>query len=499
MSTDAVPLARATLHYLATLTGQGYSPATVRLYRENLAQFAAFLGGEPTLADLTLERALHYQQHLQRRPPKATPLGRRATAGLSPYTIHQHGRALRSFASWLWRHGYLEGNRLADFHPGRLPEREVEPLSPAEQQRVLAAMDQDTYADARGRAVVLTLLDSGVRASELCGLTLDGVDLESGEVRVRRGKGGKDRHVAVGMRTLAALHVYVYRYRPPPALPALGEPVFLTQDGYPLTRGSMYCCIRRLRARRGGPPGRGRPAGRPRQSPPDPRLRPRPRRPGQDRQHRCRRAGALRGRGAAPAAPLAQRRRPGPPDPQSPAAPAGQGPCGRATAAPPRPLPPGPGLRPRGRGADRGPGASRPPAGGPRAGRAGPARSRRLVAQRAGDRARGRRHFAGQSARTRRLHSPAGRRPRRGGPFNRDSGARRGRRSCWGGGAQVRAALYMAALTATRVNPTLRACYQRLVTAGKPPNVALIACMRKLLVLCNALCKHQSTWDPTMA
>ena len=84
-------------------------------------------------------------------------------------------------------------------------------------------------------------------------------------------------------------------------------------------------------------------------------------------------------------------------------------------------------------------------------------------------------------------------------PFNRDSGAWRGRRSCWGGRAQVRAALYMAALTATRVNPTLRACYQRLIAAGKPPKVALVACMRKLLGLCNALCKSQTTWDPTMA
>ncbi len=84
-------------------------------------------------------------------------------------------------------------------------------------------------------------------------------------------------------------------------------------------------------------------------------------------------------------------------------------------------------------------------------------------------------------------------------PFNRDSGAWRGRRSCWGGRAQVRAALYMAALTATRVNPTLRACYQRLIATGKPSKVALVACMRKLLVLCNALCKHRTTWDPTMA
>ena len=77
-------------------------------------------------------------------------------------------------------------------------------------------------------------------------------------------------------------------------------------------------------------------------------------------------------------------------------------------------------------------------------------------------------------------------------PFNRDSGA-------WRGRAQIRAALYMAALTATRVNPTLHACYQHLIAAGKPPKVALVACMRKILVLCNALCRHQTTWDSTMA
>ena len=110
-----------------------------------------------------------------------------------------------------------------------------------------------TDADARGRVMVLTLLDSGARSSELCGLSLDGLDLETGEVRVQRGKGGKDRHVAVGMRTLAALHVYAYRYRPVPALPALGEPLFVTQEGYPMTRGSLYLCIRRLRARCGIP------------------------------------------------------------------------------------------------------------------------------------------------------------------------------------------------------------------------------------------------------
>ena len=56
----------------------------------------------------------------------------------------------------------------------------------------------------------------------------------------------------------------------------------------------------------------------------------------------------------------------------------------------------------------------------------------------------------------------------------------------------------MATLTAVRRNPHLQACYQRLVDAGKPLKVALVACLRKLLVLCNALCHKQTTWDPTM-
>lgn len=80
-------------------------------------------------------------------------------------------------------------------------------------------------------------------------------------------------------------------------------------------------------------------------------------------------------------------------------------------------------------------------------------------------------------------------------PLNRDSGTLRGRRAIWGGRATVRAVLYMAALVAKRFNPVIRDFYQRLVNAGKPPKVALVACMRKLLTILNSMIKHKTRWS----
>lgn len=79
-------------------------------------------------------------------------------------------------------------------------------------------------------------------------------------------------------------------------------------------------------------------------------------------------------------------------------------------------------------------------------------------------------------------------------PFNRDSGQSRGKREVWGGRAPVRAALYMGALLATRHNPILKEFYERLLAAGKPKKVALVACMRKLLSILNAMMRDRVPW-----
>jgi transposase len=81
-------------------------------------------------------------------------------------------------------------------------------------------------------------------------------------------------------------------------------------------------------------------------------------------------------------------------------------------------------------------------------------------------------------------------------PLNRDSGTLRGKRLVYGGRAPVRAVLYMAALVASKCNPVIRAFYQRLRAAGKPAKVALTACMRKLLIILNAIARSEAPWQP---
>lgn len=83
-------------------------------------------------------------------------------------------------------------------------------------------------------------------------------------------------------------------------------------------------------------------------------------------------------------------------------------------------------------------------------------------------------------------------------PFNTDSGRLRGRRRIWGGRASVRCALYMASLVGVRHNPVLRAHYQRLLAAGKCKKVALVACMRKLLGILNAMVRDRVPFDPAL-
>jgi len=83
-------------------------------------------------------------------------------------------------------------------------------------------------------------------------------------------------------------------------------------------------------------------------------------------------------------------------------------------------------------------------------------------------------------------------------PYNRDSGRFRGKRMIRGGRSYLRRMLYMAAVSAVRCNPVIRAFYQRLLDAGKPKKLALTACMRKLVLIINAMAKNHQPWNPSL-
>jgi len=80
-------------------------------------------------------------------------------------------------------------------------------------------------------------------------------------------------------------------------------------------------------------------------------------------------------------------------------------------------------------------------------------------------------------------------------PLNCDSGKHKGKRFTWGGRADVRCALYMAALSAARYNPVIKVFYDRLLSKGKPKKVALVACMHKILTILNAIMKSAKPWN----
>jgi transposase len=84
-------------------------------------------------------------------------------------------------------------------------------------------------------------------------------------------------------------------------------------------------------------------------------------------------------------------------------------------------------------------------------------------------------------------------------PFNCDSGQARGQRHIWGGRARVRSTLFMAATTAIRFNPVIKSCYEGLRRRGKPHKVALVACMRKMLTILNAMAKTKTRWEAPSA
>jgi site-specific recombinase XerD len=247
MDKSSIGLASLFESYALFNRSEGRSPATITWYQDKLRQYLRWLEekGYPTcLGGFDVDRVREFVIHEQERDRRfeRNPFTPEREQKLSGHTIRGYVRTLKAFSTWLFEDGYIETNLLQRY---KLPKaRLVQPqwLSQEEIERLLKIFDRKTTLGVRDYAIIVTLLDTGLRCAELCNLTLDNADLDTGQLNVV-GKGNKERTVPVGVRAVRALRRYRDHFRPPIEKPEL----LLTVDGHGLTVQSVQQMMRRAK------------------------------------------------------------------------------------------------------------------------------------------------------------------------------------------------------------------------------------------------------------
>lgn len=223
----------------------GKSPQTIHWYNQKLALLERFLGGEPCLADFTIDSVRAYIAELQNRQVRnqRNPRMKPQPGPLSSSYVSGFARGLRAFSTWLFDEGYTETNVLKALKPPRIQRKVVQVLSDEEVARLLARFDQNEPFGCRDYAIVWTLLDTGLRASELCGLTVENAHIEQGYLKVL-GKGNKERLVPIGARTRAVLLRWRDAFRPN-FLSTEVSFLFVSSTAVALTTAGLHLIIKR--------------------------------------------------------------------------------------------------------------------------------------------------------------------------------------------------------------------------------------------------------------
>ncbi|WP_309399440.1 site-specific tyrosine recombinase XerD [Cerasicoccus maritimus] len=212
---------------------KGLADYTLEGYEGDLRQFIAFLTARkvPDWCAVQGDHLAEWIGSLSDEDYAVSSLSRKLTAvrGLAKHLVAERWR--EDVFSELVR-----GPRISRKLPGA--------LSPEEVDKLLTAPDETTPQGLRDRAMLEMMYSSGLRVSELCGLTLQAVDLESGLLRVY-GKGSKERVVPLGSQAVAALERYLDVGRPKLVKPRTGSELFLSQWGRALSRKTFWVMIKK--------------------------------------------------------------------------------------------------------------------------------------------------------------------------------------------------------------------------------------------------------------
>jgi site-specific recombinase XerD len=226
-----ITLQKATDYYLATLETEGKSPRYIDWLKTRLIYFNRYMqetyGQDVKLQNMTVEDGRDYMRSLMERTRryKDHPMRTEEDGKLKVQYIHGLGRAVRSFSTWANEEGYLDENVMRRLKLPMLPKTNPKPLSEEEIQRVLKASLYETDERLHNFAILMLLLDTGIRLNELVNLKLSKIDFAIGEMTVF-GKGSKERKVPIGTQAKKALIDYVTIQRPDAVNPQYEDQVF---------------------------------------------------------------------------------------------------------------------------------------------------------------------------------------------------------------------------------------------------------------------------------
>jgi len=225
------------VRYTVSNQADGKSTRTTAWYTDLLTQFLRYLKANDyqcTLSTFNIDIIRGYVLFLQRRPRfQGHPFISQKGELLSPKTVQCHVRVLKAFSTWLYEEEYTSINRLKNLKLPKAAVRIMEPLTLQEIKKIVSSINRKSYSGERNHAALVTLLDSGLRASELAGITLNNLNLKDGYIRIT-GKGNKERIVPIGKFVRMELIHYIEKVRPHVCGGDCSN-LFLTQRGRPMT------------------------------------------------------------------------------------------------------------------------------------------------------------------------------------------------------------------------------------------------------------------------
>lgn len=248
ISTSSLGLRELIAWYQISNQAEGKSPRTIDWYTEMLMAFLRYMKVELQCYDLSafnIDTVRNYIIYLRNKPKfQGHPYTPQQNKPLSPRTVQCHTRAVKAFASWLYAEGYTDQNILANLKLPKAPSKIIEPMTPQEIKKVVSSINRNLYSGERNHAVLVTLLDSGLRASEAAGITLDNLNLKDGYIKVI-GKGDKERIVPIGKFVQMELLHYIEKVRPQPYYSDCDN-LFLSRGGKPITVNTVKLVFSRL-------------------------------------------------------------------------------------------------------------------------------------------------------------------------------------------------------------------------------------------------------------